>query len=209
MNTYKKIFLPCLLLPLLTFSGCFDGTDTNDTETQEVKDTKNYSISIPNTWEIFPKNEFEKNMIFAARQGEYSSNVPITITISQTQSLPESLEILIKKNYEIVRRESQDFKIISETDFTTKEVRKEQTDENKTEQKKYINPEETREPASKLVIYTEKYTSNNSFAQIYSLNVLSYKEKKTYVINILCDMNASEKEKELIMDILTSFTIIL
>ncbi len=209
MKIIKNTAIMLFLLPLFTFSGCFDGT--SDTEVEEVETQGNYSISIPSNWEIFPKSEYEKNMIFAAREAEYSSIIPTTITISQVHSLPPSLNTLIKKNYEIVRRESQDFKIVSEEDFTTEETEKDQdenNDENK-ENKIQINQNETREPKSRLVIYTEKYTGTNSFALIYSLNVLSYKERKTYVINILTDLNSSDEEKERILNILKSFTITL
>jgi hypothetical protein len=214
MKIYKKIVLPFLLTSLLTFSGCFDGSDS-ETETQEVETKGNYSIAIPQNWEIFPESEFEKNMIFAAREGEYDSSVPVTITISHAYSLPQSLDTLIQKNFEIIRKQSQDFKIISEEKFTTQEIEKEQTTdkntgaENTEENKTYINPDETRTPDSKLVIYTEKYTTTNSFAKIYSLNVLSYKENKTYVVNILSDINETDEKKELIRNILQSFTITL
>jgi len=194
--TQKSIFITGIF-SLFIFSGCFGG-DTEEGVT-EVETESNYSISIPDTWEIFPKKEYEKNMIFAARESEYSSNFPTILTISSIHSLPLSLNALISKNYESIRKESQDFKIISEEDFSVKE--------NAENESTYSNPDETRKPDARLVIYTENYTGTNSFALVYSLNVLSYKEQKTYVLNILTDLTASEKEKELIMQILQSFTL--
>ena len=166
---------------------------------QEVNTKSTYSISIPENWEIFPKEGYEKYMIFAAREGDYSSVIPTTLTISNIHSLPPSLDILINKNYELVRQESQDFKIVSEEDFTTEEIIKSDTEE-EIEQKT---------PESRLVIYTEKYAGTDMFAQIYSLNVLSHTKEETYVVNILSDLNASDKEKELIRNILESFTVAL
>jgi len=217
MNIYtlkkssQKILFITGFLSLFTFSGCFDGG--SDEAVTEAETDSNYSISIPETWEVFPKKEYEKNMIFAAREAEYSSNFPIILTISSIHSLPSSLNTLINKNYEVIRKESQDFKIISEEDFTVQEIER-STDSNEGEEESKItnsisNPNETRTPAARLVTYTENYTGTNSFALVYSLNVLSYKEQKTYVINILTDLNASDEEKDLIMQILKSFTITL
>ncbi len=195
LKHFKNSIFILSIISLFTFSGCLEGS--NEENIQEIETKANYSISIPETWEIFPKQEYPKYMIFAAREPNYISEIPLSITISNINSLPPSLDILIKKNYEMVRKASQDFKIISEENFTTEEIIKSEISDTITSKK----------PASRLVIYTEKYAGTNTFAQVYSLNVISYSEKKTYVINILSDMNASEAEKELIMNILQSFTL--
>ncbi len=192
----KSQFITLSLLSLFTFSGCFN---SDENTTKEIDTDSTYSISIPEKWEILPKNEYEKHMIFAARDSQYTANIPTTLTISSINSLPPSLDMLIKKNYEQVRENSQDFKIISQEDFEIEEKVKENS--------QYTPNENQQKPHAKLVTYKEKYSGTNTFTLVYSLNILSYTQNTTYVINILSDVNQTEEEKELIRNILQSFTI--
>jgi hypothetical protein len=174
---YKTIFI--ILTPFL-LSGCF-GETTEESKTENITESKEYSLNIPKDWEIFPKEEYPKSIIFSAREPAYSSLIPSIIVVSKENSIPQSLEQFVNRNLESIRIQSQDFK----------EIFKEKIDKESFE--------------AYFIEYSERKSMDNSLIKFYSLYVLPKNNESVYIVTILFDGNTKEEKYSNLKNILLSF----
>lgn len=180
----KQIFQVLLFSSFLIFSGCF-GSDEKDQEMKNLDNIVEYSINIPKEWEVFPKKEYPKSLVFSAKEPAFSSRFPAVLAIAKENSVPDSLNQFISRNLEEVRRNSQDFKKISE-----KEIPQSADEENR---------------KSRLVEYRERRSADNSFFGIFSYYLLPENKQESYVVTMIFDPDISDEKKAEYEKIITSF----
>ena len=176
----KQIFQVLLLSSFFVFSGCF-GSNEEEEPVKNLENTGEYTIKIPQDWEIFPKEEYPKSIILSARQPSYSSRIPAMIAIAKESSRPQNLDQFIKRNLEEVRRNSQDFQKISEKKIENENVE------------------------SQLIEYREKRSNDNSLIGIYSYYLLPKNQENSYLVTMVFDPEISDDDKKKLETIITSF----
>lgn len=174
---YNLIYI--IFIPFL-FSGCFGGNN-EENNTENLTQSKEYSLDIPKDWEIFPEEEYPQSIIFSAREPVYSALIPSIIVVSKEVSVPNSLEQFVNRNLESIRLESQDFK----------EIFREKIDKENFE--------------SYFIEYSERKSMDNSLIKFYSLYVLPKNNKSVYIVSILFDGNTKEEKYNNLKNILLSF----
>lgn len=182
MNVHSLFFIFCGLF-LLT--GCSISNNSKEVETNKEQGfiTPEYSVAVPASWEIYPKEEYPATILFAARQNVFSTSIPASISISTIQSKPESLEIFVAKNLESVRKKSQDLQVVSQTNVSDSSAEK------------------------MLVEYSERNASDYSRIGFFALYVLPKNISQSYVVTMLFDGTISSSEKEELQKIVGSFTL--
>lgn len=180
-NTFmKQIFQVLLIGFVFSLSGCFDGGE-KDAELKTFENIVEYTIDIPKEWEVFPKEEYPQSLVFSAKEPAYSSRIPSIIAIAKESSRPQNLDQFISRNLEEVRRSSQDFTIISETDIDRENVQ------------------------SRLIEYTERRSSDHSVIGIYSYYLLPNEQNNSYIVTMVFDGSHSQEKKDSLSQIVTSF----
>ncbi len=177
-------------LSLLAFSGIFltgcsfgapSSPDSATPTSYEI--TPEYGLSVPASWEIYPKEEYPATILFAAKQNIFTTGFPASVSVSTAQARPTSLEQFVVNNLEIVRKKSQDMKVVSQTNVSDANADK------------------------MLVEYSERRSQDSSRIGLFSLYVIPKTVQQSYVITMLFDPSISSSEKEELQKIVLSFNL--
>lgn len=183
----RRVFF-ALAFASLMISGCSLGgtsstTTTSDSSSEFAYITPEYSIDVPASWEIYPKEQYPATILFAARQIIASQQIPASISISTTPSRPSSLEQFVSRNLEGVRKKSQDVQVVSQTDVSDASSDR------------------------MIVEYSERSSKDFSRIGFFALYVIPKNLQQSYVITLLFDEALSASEKEELQKMVLSFTL--
>lgn len=183
-----KSFFQVLFLSFFffIFAGCGaaeENTPQSDENITTTEDNNKTILTLPEDWEIFPKNIYQKNIIFSAQEPFQGENISTIVSVAQENFSPQSLQRFADISLENIRQASQDFQKISE-------------------EKIFLSSGKE----AILVNFLERNSVDLSSIGFYTLFSIDTENMKSTVITISYDPLTPDHHKKFLQDILKSYT---
>lgn len=183
----KHFFVICFVgIFSLFFSGCTgDTSEKNNEESTNIEIAENefFLPLLPQDWNIFSPEYFQEENIFFMASEPFVGNTIETLFTASKYELPfSSLESVVDRSLENIRKKSQDFSLTQKESFSLA----------KTGEK------------AVFVSYSERINGYTP-VEFFALYTVAKEKNEIHVATFLFDANGSDDHKNFLRNILESY----